>query len=79
MKRIATVLVLLNLAMFSEVSFSQAQAKKYKNCTELRKEFPKGVAGTKSAARKTGASYEPKVYSANKAKDRDKDGAACES
>jgi hypothetical protein len=54
-------------------------AKAYKNCTELRKAYPMGVAKSKAAAKKSGAKYAPSVYNANKSKDRDKDGAACES
>jgi len=78
MRRGFVVLLAVNAVVFSPISFSKFEAKKYKNCTEMRKVFPKGVAGTKSAARETGAKYDPKVYAANRSKDRDKDGAACE-
>jgi hypothetical protein len=52
---------------------------KYKNCTELKKKYPKGVALTKAAASKTGAAFLPALYRANSSMDRDKDKAACES
>lgn len=42
--------------------------KVYKNCTELRKDYPGGI--TKSE--------HPEVYAANAKRDRDKDGSACE-
>jgi hypothetical protein len=79
MRRGVAVLMSLSLFVLGPIPQLKVEAKKYKNCTELRKVFPKGVAGTKSAARKSGAKYEPKVYAANKSKDRDRDGAACES
>jgi hypothetical protein len=55
----------------------QTPAKKFKNCTELRKTFPKGVAKDKKSAGKTGARVNAKVYKLNIGKDRDKDGVAC--
>ena len=45
-----------------------AQPKKYKNCTELKKDYPSGVS----------RSSNPAVYELNTARDRDKDGHACE-
>jgi len=53
-------------------------AKKYKNCTELRKAFPKGVAKDAKSAGITGATVNAKVYKENIGSDRDKDGVACE-
>ena len=52
--------------------------KVFKNCTELRKVFPKGVAKSTAAAGTTGAAVNSKVYSENKKSDGDKDGIACE-
>jgi hypothetical protein len=52
--------------------------KKYKNCTELRKVYPKGVARDKKAAGSTGATVDAKTYKLNTGADRDKDGIACE-
>ena len=52
-----------------------AAPKKFKNCTELNKTYKGGVAKTKTK-------YKPyansSLYEANKSKDRDKDGIACE-
>ena len=56
-----------------------AHAAGFKNCTELRKKFPKGVALTVAAASKTGAKLDPATYRANSKMDRDKDKVACES
>ncbi len=53
-------------------------AKKFKNCTELRKTFPKGVAKDAKSAGNTGAKVNAKVYKLNIGSDRDKDGVACE-
>jgi hypothetical protein len=60
-----------------------AITKKYANCTALRKVYPGGVAKSSKAINKGGKTkYKPKVsaklYEANSAKDRDKDGIACE-
>jgi hypothetical protein len=57
-------------------------ATKFPNCTALNKVYPGGVAlaGAKNKGGKT--RYKPKfsraLYLANQAKDRDKDGIACE-
>jgi len=54
----------------------------YRNCTELNKVYKGGVAlpGAKNKGGKT--RYKPlfskALYDANKSKDRDKDGIACE-
>ncbi len=53
-------------------------AKKFKNCTELRKTFSKGVAKDAKSAGKTGATVNAKIYKLNIGSDRDKDGVACE-
>lgn len=54
----------------------------YKSCKALNKDYPGGVARSKSAAWDTGGKYEPVVFKAlytkNKKLDRDKDGVACE-
>jgi len=50
----------------------------FKNCTELRKVFPKGVAKSAKAAGATGAKVNSKVYLENIKSDGDKDGIACE-
>ena len=61
---------------------SFAAAKKFKNCTELNKVYPGGVAlpGAVNAGGTTKQTpmYDKKLYEANKKSDRDKDGIACE-
>ena len=62
-----------------------AEAKTYKNCTELRKDFPGGIAKSKSVKNKGGEitkvpTVNAKLYSQiSKKMDRDNDGIACES
>ncbi len=54
----------------------------YKNCTELNKVYKGGVAlpGAKNKGGKTRFTpvYNKALYDANKSRDRDKDGIACE-
>ena len=61
---------------------SYAAAKRFKNCTELNKVYPGGVAlpGAVNAggATKKEPKYDKALYDANKKSDRDKDGIACE-
>lgn len=59
-------------------AMAQTPSKTFKNCTELRKVYPKGVAKSTTAAGKTGATVNSKVYMENLKSDRDKDGIACE-
>jgi hypothetical protein len=70
------------LMLFVTPSQSFAAAKKFKNCTELNKVYPGGVAlpGAINAggATKQAPTYDKKLYEANKKSDRDKDGIACE-
>lgn len=68
---------------FSTSDHAYANVKKYKNCTELNKDYKGGVAKAASVQNKGGKTkYKPHVskelYEANKNKDRDKDGIACE-
>ena len=81
MKRLlgAAFSIVLSLASMPN---SQAAAIVYKNCTELNKVYPGGVAlpgainsggGTKKSPK-----YNKALYLANKKSDRDKDGIACE-
>ena len=78
------MLVLLLLSTFSFVYLSPASAgaKKFKNCTELNKVYPGGVAlpGAVNAggATKKEPKYDKALYTANKKSDRDGDGIACE-
>ena len=68
--------------LFTSVPNSNAAAKKFKNCTELNKIYPGGVAlpGAVNAGGKTKKEpkYDKALYIANKKSDRDKDGIACE-
>ena len=61
---------------------SQAAPKVFKNCTELNKAYPGGVAlpGAVNAGGVTKKEpfYDKALYVANKKSDRDKDGIACE-
>lgn len=62
---------------------SGAAPKKYKNCAALNKDYPHGV-GKKGAKDKTSGDpvtsfrVSTTVYKLNTARDRDKDGIACE-
>jgi len=61
---------------------ANAAAKKFKNCTELNKVYPGGVAlpGAINAGgvTKKEPKYDKALYTVNKSSDRDKDGIACE-
>jgi len=74
----------VSILVFALLTASQsfAAAKVFKNCTELNKVYPGGVAlpGAVNAGGMT--KFAPKtdkaLYLANKKSDRDKDGIACE-
>jgi hypothetical protein len=78
------ILGLLLLTTFSFVYLppANAAAKKFKNCTELNKVYPGGVAlpGAVNAggATKKEPKYDKALYTTNKSSDRDGDGIACE-
>jgi hypothetical protein len=81
MKRliIASIAIGLTLGL---IPAGQAAAKVFKNCTELNKVYPGGVA-LPGAINSGGATmkkpkYDKALYNANKKSDRDKDGIACE-
>ncbi|MFF2754299.1 excalibur calcium-binding domain-containing protein [Psychrobacillus sp. NPDC058041] len=86
MKRILTIIITTSLVLgISTVSptTTDAAAKVFKNCTELNKVYPGGVAKDAKVTNKGGKTkYKPTVslelYNANASKDRDKDGIACE-
>ncbi|MEH7342710.1 excalibur calcium-binding domain-containing protein [Bacillus sp. JJ1532] len=84
MKKLFTVILGAGILFsFSTTDFAHAKAKSYKNCTELNKDYKGGVAESSSTKNKGGKTkYKPHVskelYDANKSKDRDKDGIACE-
>lgn len=73
-KKIVVCVAVAVLALPAPVS----AASSFKNCDALRKTYPRGVAKTAAAAKKTGAKLAPAVYAANRSKDRDGDGVACE-
>jgi hypothetical protein len=81
MKKLLTagICIGLTIAMMPQ---SQAAAKVFKNCTELNKVYPGGVAlpgaVNSGGATKLTPKYDKKLYAANKKSDRDKDGIACE-
>ena len=75
--------ITLSLGLVLGISESTyAAAKKFKNCTELNKVYPGGVAlpGAVNAggATKKEPKYDKALYIANKKSDRDGDGIACE-
>jgi hypothetical protein len=80
--RIKVVLGLTIIGLAFSSSPAQASAKVFKNCTELNKVYPGGVA--LPGAMNTGGmtklmpKFDRKLYEANKKSDRDKDGIACE-
>ena len=81
MKKLAITILVLGLTI-SFNPISNAAAKKFKNCTELNKVYPGGVAlpGAVNAggATKKEPKYDKALYTANKKSDRDGDGIACE-
>ena len=64
------------------LTHSNAAAKKFKNCTELNKIYPGGVAipgaVNKGGVTKQKPTINRALYTANIKSDRDKDGIACE-
>ena len=81
MKKLIAVIICLGL-LTAFPSTANAAAKKFKNCTELNKVYPGGVAlpGAVNAggATKKTPKYDKALYTANKKSDRDGDGIACE-
>lgn len=80
MKRTITIpaIILLVMIPFANTVNADAPVKKFKNCTELRKVYPNGVAKDAKSAGATGATVNAKVYKENLSSDRDVDGMACE-
>mgnify|MGYP000214889616 FL=1 len=81
MKRLVTLFMCVGIAV-SAVPSSQAATKVFKNCTELNKVYPGGVAlpgaVNSGGVTKKVPKYDKALYVANKKSDRDKDGIACE-
>jgi hypothetical protein len=79
-------LLIASLAFVLSLSYapiSSAAVKVFKNCTELKKVYPGGIARpgavNKGSETQKTPTYNKKIYEANKKSDRDKDGIACES
>ena len=81
MKRIVFLSICFGF-IFGLVPTGEAAAKVFKNCAELNKFYPGGVAlpGALNAGGTTEKvpKYNKALYIANKKSDRDKDGIACE-
>ena len=82
MKRIAISSALIFTLFIPTAPPVNAAAKVFKNCTELNKVYPGGVAlpgamNTGGATKKE-PKYDKALYTANKKSDRDADGIACE-
>ncbi len=80
MKKLFVTALILGLSLSG--TSANAAAKVFKNCTELNKVYPGGVAlpGAVNAGGETKLTpkFDKKLYEANKKSDRDKDGIACE-
>ena len=75
----AVLLMCLVPVQFRSVAAAELPPpKKYKNCTEMRRVYPKGVARDARSAKASGAIVVSKTYRLNIGSDRDKDGEACE-
>ena len=81
MKKFIAVVICIGISA-SSISTTNAAAKKFKNCTELNKVYPGGVAlpgaVNSGGATKKEPKYDKALYTANKKSDRDGDGIACE-
>lgn len=86
MKKVALSVVLVAVLAVGGMQASWGVSlsnKSFKNCTELRKTYPGGVALSKTSQNKGGKikktpTVNAKVYKSNQSKDRDHDGIACE-
>jgi hypothetical protein len=82
MKRIAISVALTITLFIITTSTVNAAAKMFKNCTELNKIYPGGVAKpgavNKGGVTKKEPTIDAALYKANKKSDRDGDGIACE-
>jgi hypothetical protein len=80
--RIKLLLAVVVTTLLLPTTTAQASAKVFKNCTELNKVYPGGVAlpgaVNNGGMTKLTPKFNKKLYEANKKSDRDKDGIACE-
>jgi hypothetical protein len=76
------IALLLSTSILTSLYPANAAAKVFKNCTELNKVYPGGVAlpgaVNSGGATKMTPKYDKSLYLANQKSDRDKDGIACE-
>jgi hypothetical protein len=81
MKRFSVIAICLGL-FNSGLSNVQAAERVFKNCSELNKVYPGGVAlpgaVNSGGTTKKEPKYNKSLYISNKKSDRDKDGIACE-
>lgn len=81
MKNLSKALILILLTHLP-ITYTHAAARVFKNCTELNRVYPGGVAlpGAVNAGGVTKKlpKYDKALYKANAKSDRDKDGIACE-
>ncbi len=82
MKNIVVAIIMLTTLNNNYTLNYELNKKTFKNCTELNKVYPGGVAlpGAVNLGGKTKKTpkFDKKLYVANKKSDRDKDGIACE-
>ena len=80
MKKLFIAALILGFSLSS--TSANAAAKVFKNCTELNKAYPGGVAlpgaVNTGGMTKLTPKFDKKLYEANKKSDRDKDGISCE-
>ncbi len=80
--KIGIAVVTILFLGLSQSPLAQASVKVFKNCTELNKVYPGGVAlpGAINAGGMTKLTpkFDKRLYEANKKSDRDKDGIVCE-
>jgi len=80
LKKLCALALILSMTLSGTPA--NAAAKVFKNCTELNKIYPGGVAlpGAINSGGETKLEpkYDKALYTANKKSDRDKDGIACE-
>lgn len=80
MKKLIALSVAIPVLLFA----SPANAQTFKNCTEVRKVYPMGVATSLAAAKKqknypvNNPFVSASIYKTIQKMDRDKDGTACE-
>ena len=81
MKKLS-MLFLLSIVFAFSLPSANASTKAFKNCTELNRVYPGGVAKpgavNMGGATKKDPKYDKFLYAANKKSDRDGDGIACE-